>query len=52
MYIKNYDDIPLWAWGKDIEDLKYGVENMESIELRFKEEKDILSSIDFLPGGR
>lgn len=48
MYIKNIDFVPLWAWGKDKDDIKYGVKNLDSIELEYYPEVDLLCDMDFL----
>jgi len=48
--IYNYDTIPLWAYGIDIESLNV-VESLERIELRkSNNELDLLCDLDFLFG--
>ena len=45
-YIKNYNYIPLWAYGLNIEELR----NIEKVEMEYKdwEEVDLLTDFDFL----
>lgn len=47
MYINSYDEIPLWAWGLDLESI--GNKNFERIDISyFREEIDLLTDFDFL----
>lgn len=48
MYINNYNLIPVWAYGIEIESLS-DIENLERIDLRHpKDELDLLNDVDFL----
>lgn len=46
LYIKNIDSISLLCWGINYEDLT--IDNLSKIELRFREETDLLCDINFL----
>lgn len=50
MYIKNYDNIPLWAWGKDLEDKGTNKDTLDFVELKHRQEVDLLCDLDFISG--
>jgi len=44
--LKHISNVPLWCWGITAEDLSA----VERQEITFKEEEDLLTSLDFLFG--